>query len=277
MKRTILIIGSFLLIGILGTSVFMTSCKKKKEPAPEIPPVSTFQMEYALNASDTTSKANATYCNFGKGAINVWVWNTVIGLNMAIPVAAFVECFNHEAVYDPDEENWTWTYDYTWALATYTAKLVASMNGNYVHWEMFISKSGAYTDVLWYEGDSKTDGTEGTWSLNYQPLNPKPLVDIIWHRNATAGTADIKYTNAIPGNPGNGGYIHYGVTADPDFDAFYTIYFIEQLRTIDIEWNRTSKDGRIKDTKQTNCWGTILEADTWQCWDTAYADVDCTP
>ena len=50
------------------------------------------------------------------------------------------------------------------------------------------------------------------------------MIGIEWHRDTEAGTADIKYTNIVPGGPENGGYIHFGVTGGYPHDAFYDIY-----------------------------------------------------
>ncbi|MFH2095304.1 MAG: hypothetical protein ABIJ16_06350, partial [Bacteroidota bacterium] len=66
-------------------------CKKEEEPAPEIPPSSTFLMDMTFKDQDTTNKDIATYQSWGYSAINVGVWNFVITLTFAVPVASFVE------------------------------------------------------------------------------------------------------------------------------------------------------------------------------------------
>jgi hypothetical protein len=268
-------ITALFFVAILGGAIIFSSCKKNEEDAPDIPPLSTFQMEYKLDPADTAGNKNIqSVCNFGKAGINVWAWNLVIGLNLAIPVAAFGESFNHTPTYANDV--WTWEYSVNHGFTTYTAKLQGSIDGDYSHWEMYLSKSGAFTDALWYSGDSKLDGTEGSWSVNYYPNNVQtPLVDIVWHKDEDTGTSDIMYTNMIPGAAGNGDYVTYGITEDTDYETFYTIYDADLARTIEILFNQTTKVGKIRDSQTTNCWGTELTADEWQCWDETYQDVIC--
>ncbi|MBU0764944.1 MAG: hypothetical protein KJ607_08925 [Bacteroidetes bacterium] len=262
MRKTATGIGAILMAFVIILSIAQTGCKKKKD-APEIPPLSTFQMTFDLDTNN--NKDIQTKVNYFHAGGNVLFWSVVIGLNMIVPVAAFAESFKHEAIWDNHDETWTWEYTVN---TTYSAKLVAGMDGDYVHWEMYISKNNVYTDVLWYEGDSKTDGSEGTWSLNYNESNPQPFVDIVWHRTVGSDIYDIKYTNVISGNAGNGGYIEYGITGGSPYDAFYNIYIIEQNRHVDIEWNRSDKTGHVKDQDKFG--------DTdWHCWDANLDDVTC--
>ena len=77
---------------------------------------------------------------------------------------------------------------------------------------------------------------------------------------------DIKYTNIEPGGAENGGYIFYGKTTDTTYDAYYHIYNKGQDNLTEIEWNLTSKAGRIKDEKHYS--------DTdWHYWDENLDDI----
>lgn len=249
-----------------------TGCKKKK-PAPAIPPQETFVMDMNFKNGDTTksmtgSKDILTYYNWGHSAWNVAVWNFILTINMVIPVAAFLESFNHEAEYDAGDEEWTWSYNFTLGVV-HTAKLKAKLDGEWVHWEMYISKENVFTDVLWFYGDSKTDGTQGTWTIKRDANNPIEYIGIIWHRN-TDGTSDIKYTNIDNSDTDNvgadyGDYVMYGITTGA-YDRFYDISILGNLT--EIEWSYTSKIGRVKDFKR-------FQDNVWHCWDANLVDVAC--
>lgn len=207
---------------LLTAHLFLTSCNKDEpsapqEDAPPIPPLSTFQIDLsdfdtskALLMPEGLGKTTAvlTKQNWGWAALNVGVWNAALTLTMIVPVAAFVESFNHQPVQQPDG-SWQWSYNFTVGLTVHTAKLSARAVDGDIHWKMLISKQGAYTDFEWYTGVSNLVATEGTWQLNMDPNTspPTPFLDIEWHRNPQAGSADVKYTNIIPGNAGNGDYI----------------------------------------------------------------------
>ncbi|MFQ5335375.1 MAG: hypothetical protein ACE5DN_04810 [Flavobacteriales bacterium] len=264
---------SLLLTGILLGSLTFTGCKKKGDP-PEIPPQETFAMDFSQfpdgnqkMAGKTT--ADTTNSNWAFSVLTVGFWQLVVTVNMAIPVLAFAESFNHEAKYiHKDGGKWKWEYTVSDnAGNTYTAKLYGQIEDDQVNWEMYLSKSGEYEDFLWYDGISKLDNSEGTWTLYKDPTDAVEFVDIVWHRNSD-GTSDIKYTNVEPGSNSNGGYIYYGLTNDLQFDAFYDVYVIEQNNLSEIKWNTTSYYGEVRNQ-------THFGDNDWHCWDSLLVDTDC--
>lgn len=243
--------------------------------APDLPPVSTFLMDFSdfsqegqpLQSADSESAdAGLSKANWTWAAANVLVWNTLITFGFAIPVAAFLEAFNHEPVRQPDGR-WLWDYNFT-VDVIHLAELYGKVEDDEVVWEMYVSREGGYTDFLWYSGRSALDGSEGTWTLNQDPDNPIPMIGIAWHRDTQAGTADIQYTNIVPDGPENGGYIKYGVTGGDPYDAFYDIYNKGKDNHTNIEWSLNDKDGRVKDPDH-------FGDGEWHCWNNVLDDVDC--
>jgi hypothetical protein len=243
---------------------------------PPIPPASTFVMDFSDFQAGGAKSAQAggphapvayTKNNWGWAAFNVAVWNAVLTLRLAIPVAAFLESFNHEPVRHTDG-TWVWSYNFYVNTVLHLAELHGKVTGGTVEWNMYVSKQGEYEDFLWFTGVSDTAATEGSWTLNSDPANPTPLLGIPWHRNPAEGTGDIKYVNIIPDHAENGGYIFYGITDDTPFDAFYDIYNKGADNHTDIEWDRTAKNGRVSDPDH-------FVDDAWHCWDTTLEDVDC--
>ena len=203
---------TFILLGLL---IFIWSCNDDPPtpiPAPGIPPKSTMVIDFEdFTDQDTSSyKAGDSYQHWGWAATNVGFWHTAVSLTMIVPIASFQEAFNHEAVYDPDSESWKWSYNFWAAGALHLAELHASLVNEGVLWEMYISKNNHYSNFLWYSGISNTTSTSGFWELNKDPDNPTDFLYIEWNRDLTDETGDVKYTNVIPGDEGNGSYIHYG-------------------------------------------------------------------
>lgn len=265
---------------VVATMISATGCAMNGPSGgapPEIPPPSTFVMEFDDFAGDAVAKVIPdgrdpvrsqiiTNGNWGWGALHVGVWNAIVTVGMAIPVVTFLESFNHEPAQQPDGA-WVWSYEVTVSGVVHSAELHAlTVDGN-IQWNMYVSKEGFFEDFNWFSGVSNLPGTEGTWTLNNHADDPTPLVGIEWHRSPTTETGDIRYTNIIPDGPENGGYIYFGVIEDT-LDAFYEIYNKGADNTIEIEWNRSTKVGRIRDNAH-------FADDQWHCWDGTLQDTEC--
>lgn len=251
-----------LLVGLLQ------SCEEDKnnEPAPELPPQFSMVMDYS--AFTTNKNLDVTAFNWGYSALNLAVWNTILTVNLAIPVAAFVESFNHEGEYNEEINGWKWNYSFTAAGANHTAELEATLVSEGVQWEMFIRLNNGDNRFLWFSGISSIDRTHGEWELNYNAQNPTNYLDIEWNYNYTDSTGDIKYTIVDPNNEQVGSFIEYGLTTSTPYDAYYDISLTKEQKFTEIEWNITTIEGRVKDE--------VHFGDTdWHCWDSDLQDIDC--
>jgi len=243
--------------------------------APVLPPMSTFLMDFsdfsqgrlaAPVPGEQGLDGSLAKLNWTRAVTNILVWNNRINFGFAIPVAAFLEAFNHEPVRQPDGA-WLWDYDLT-VDVVHLAELYGKTEDDEVVWEMYISRDEAYTDFLWFFGSSALDGSEGTWTLNQDPDSEIPMIEIVWHRDTEAGTLDIKYTYVVPGSAKYSDYIHYGVTGGDPYDAFYDIYNVGETNHTSIEWNLDDKYGRVKDPEH-------FGDEDWHCWDGLLDDVAC--
>lgn len=261
-----------LLILSLLFSVIFISCDKDNntdQPAPQLPPESSLIMDFSgfSNPDDTTSAREvATYQNWGHSYLNVVVWQTLIHVGMVVPVSAFYESFKHEAIYNPNENNWTWSYNFAVNGNIHEAELTGFIVNDTVNWEMRITKDGHYSDFLWYYGKNSFDRSGGYWIMNENPTNPSKLLKINWTYEGE-GIGDIKYTNIKPGGAENGGYISYG-TLSGDMTRFYTIFNKGKDNLTNIEWNNEDLHGRVMDPLK-------FGNDQWHCWDTSLQDIDC--
>jgi len=254
---------------VLLVLALVTGCKKNDEPAPALPPQSSFVMDFGdfSNPDDTLgSREIGTYQNWGFAYTNVVVWNTFLTVGLAVPVASFIESFNHEAIYHPNQDNWTWSYNVTVGLVVYEAELTGYLESDSVVWEMRITKGNEYAGFLWYHGKSAMDQSGGYWILNDNPLNPNTLLQIDWN-NYADGTADIRYTNIVPGGNENGSNIFYA-TLTGEMNRTYEIYIASTDNTTDIEWSSVYHNGHVSDPHHYG-------DNNWHCWDLNLMDVEC--
>lgn len=276
----------FFLAALFLAVSFMQSCKKEavENPddlvAPTLPPQETFIMPFTgYEDVDTTGFTNpqseleerggpTTFRNWFYAGSNVFVWNVVLGVSMAVPVASFREAFNHTPTYDGNGA-FIWSYDYTLAGATYIAALSGRFvnNNQDVEWVMNISKVGGFTNVEWYRGVVARDHSGGSWTLNHRPENPEPLITIDYDKNVTSGEFSIRYTNIIPDNPDNGDYIIYSTEAGDEFNRSYDMFRGDD-DFLEIEWKAPTNEGRVRNPKQYG-------DNDWHCWNTDLQDIDC--
>ncbi|MFQ5605475.1 MAG: hypothetical protein ACE5HS_19575 [bacterium] len=265
----------------LVVSAFFVGCQlnnatgpENKAAAPEIPPASTLVMEFddfvgsqASLKSSGQGQLQLSRQNWQWAAGNVAVWNTLIRVGLATPVAAFLESFRHQPVQQPDD-SWVWSYDFMVLGIRHTAELYAKTTSEGIRWDMYISKENGFSNYHWFFGESNLVSTAGTWTLN-GAVGEKPMLFIEWRRNLLEGTGDVKYRNVIPNHPENGGYIHHGITAESPYNAFYDIYNKGKDNHTNIEWHRLTKEGRVKDPLHFN-------DELWHCWQANLEDGDCS-
>jgi hypothetical protein len=263
---------------LLTISLFITGCSEDDSTGinpPDLPPMASLLMDFdafpahpdAQTANIAVQTAQAINCDasyFSYAACNVATWNFLITVGLAIPVASFAESFNHTAVLQNDG-TWIWSYDVIIGLTRYSVELHGKIVDANVNWNMYISKAGEYTDFNWYSGTSHLSGSHGTWTLMNTPSNPTPLLQIDWNYDKLTDTGDLKYTNVVPDGPENGGYIYYGSNNAVDYDAFYDIYNKGADDLIEIEWNRSLFNGRVRNL---NHFGNL----DWHYWDSNLQD-----
>lgn len=248
---------------------------QNSDTAPAIPPASSMVMsfeEFPENTTASTGTANAitvqpaTVQNFTHAATHVAVWNTLITVGLAVPVAAFLESFNHFATIRSDG-TWIWAYSVSVLGSLHVVELHAKKVDQDIVWELYITRPGFYQDFNWISGVSAVDGSEGYWILRETPESPNDLLRIDWTYDKQSDTGTIQYTNIKPDSPENGGYIAYGADVNMQpYDAYYDIYNKGQDNLVEIEWSRTTKAGRVRNE---NFFGDTQ----WHYWDEQLQDI----
>lgn len=258
---------------ILIAGIVVFSCEENgtdTETAPEIPPESTFILDFSdfdNNQKSDEADLIKLRTNFTFAVIHVAWWNLFIAGNMIIPVASFVEAFNHEPVREGPGW-WIWSYNFNAGGVVHKAELHGKVSSE-ITWEMYISKEGEYTDFLWYTGQNDLLITEGYWLLKRTPADSALLFRIDWERNLADSTGQIKYSVINEDEDYYDSYIQYGNTENPPFDAFYDIHLTkDSIVEVNIEWSSINKDGRIKALP-------TFKDSEWHCWDTLQYDIDC--
>ena len=265
---------------VLTLFVLMTqSCQKDSltdvndpyagQAAPELPSEATFVMP--LSELKDPKASPKTLNNWGHSVANIAVWNILISVHTAIPTLSFHAALAHDPEYQ-GQGVWLWAYEFSDDDGNgYRAELYGEMLATEeVKWDMYISQADGSAQVHWYTGVTANDESYASWTLNYQPENPTPFIQIDYQRDNGAGVETIRYTNIIPDIPENGGYIEYreGDGANEVFDRAYDVFKAEIDNLLEINWSSADHNGRVKDPEK-------YEDEAWHCWGTNLLDTDC--
>jgi hypothetical protein len=243
----------------LAVGLVTTSCNKDKD-APALP--ASTSMDF--NASEFKGSNKTDGIAFGYVTLGMTYWNTVIALNIAVPVASFKEAFNHKAVYSNKNKDYVWSYDVVVSGIKYTANLHGKVVGDDVEWKMLVSQQGGFVDYEWYTGTSKKDGTSGQWKLN-KGANAGMVnyLTVDWTKN-NDGTHSTKFTLSDKNDVNYGNYINYYVNNDVEFQGHYDVFDAAKTELSQISWNTTDIHGHI-----------ITPNLTKYCWDSGTNDIVC--
>jgi hypothetical protein len=132
--------------------------------------------------------------------------------------------------------------------------------------EMYISKSGGFSDFKWYEGTIRYDRTHASWTMYENPLNNTALLSIEWNRDWETGSGDIIYSLIKPGSAEYGSYISFEIDPVAIYDASYEMQ-VSQKTTV-IEWNRTNHSGHVSSYNK-------FGDESWHCWNVLLQDTEC--
>ena len=267
---------SHFLIAILSVSMILmgTSCDKEPtEEAPELPPVSSILMDYSdFGQAPAGMKSTApSSTNFYHAFTSVTFWQWIATVPLAVPVTAYAIALEQEAEYIGNN-TWEWSYDVTVNSIDYKVSLTASRQNNE---EFTVDMSLNLKDlpgkgVTWFDGLARYDRTHAAWNLyKVEGLEKVKILDIDWTHNYETEAGNMTYNYVEPGHQEEGSsiYMEWLTPESAAYDAKYAISV--STGDIDVEWNRTTKAGRVMDP-------VYFEDELWHCWDETLVDVDCS-
>ena len=242
--------------------------------APTLPPVSMFAIPtqaFGLVGDKESSSTRNSKSNWLHAGLNVLVWNSVVFVNTAIPIAAFGHAFEYEADYIGNK-TFEWKYEYQTEPAQGSKKYDVSLTGQYISnqeevaWTMTVTAQGTTNSFVWYEGIVDVDNSEGVFTVNKNPQNPEPYMEISYKTEPAKSNATIRFSNVTANDPGVGDYIEWRAQNDEEFDRAYDVFTNDNL--LEIQGIEGLKTGRVKDSNHFN------DAD-WHCWDESHTNMDC--
>ena len=263
-------ISAFIFAVILIAGI--SSCKKEDKPEqPQLPPYESMIMDFSdFDQTPSSSKAVINeYNNFINAYVSVAFWNSITTSTIIIPALAYSEMLLNSG--DPDlidDNTWVWTKQFGHHDVAYTATLTAiRLNNEEFSMEMKIA-SAAYPDqgMVWFDGVVRYDHTHALWNLYKFDEGAVKVIEAEWNKDFETGVSDLKYTFVEAGSDEYGSYIISGVNPALEYDAYYTVSL--SSNTVNIEWDKESKAGRIKNPA-------YFEDSEWHCWNNMLVNIEC--
>jgi len=265
------------------SAIIFQGCKKDKGDPPVLPPAESMSIDFS-NFEPGKKTEYPSFFNKGTqtsnweySAATALIWRALIYTTLAVPVKSFQIAVNKTPVFVSDN-TWEWKYDASVSLdqisVTYKVRLTGQIRTNDVLWKMYVTKEGAnsFTDFLWVEGTSNTDGSSGQWNLYQSAQNRDKILQIDWTKTGNT-VGKIRYTYIKSGDPFKDSYIEYGLTSGT-LNAYYAINYYDparlQFNELRVEWSTSGNNGRVR---SQNHFG---NAD-WYCWDSNYINITCLP
>lgn len=274
MKR---LINLFVMLGLIFVFQSCTQEGSADNPenlvAPEVPSISAFtiptQKFGVVDKNESTTRNSKS--NWIHAGLSVLAWNSVVFINTTAPIAAFGHAFNYKAEFIGDR-TFEWTYEYQAQPAQGGQKYDVSLTGQYISeltevaWTMTVTEQGTSNSFIWYEGVVVVGNTEGTFTVNKNPQNPVPYMEIAYKRDPASSSATVRFSNVTANDPGNGDYIEWRAQDDATYDRAYDVYTNNRL--LEIEANEGLDNGRVRHPSHFN-------DEEWHCWDTDQFNIDC--
>lgn len=266
---------SFIVILSIAIVLMGTSCDKEPtDEMPDLPPISSIIMDYSDfdEAPIGTKSTVPSVRNFSHAYSNVVFWHGVTTVTLALPVIAYAHALEQEPEYKGDH-TWEWYYEIAIGGVEYKVTLTASrLNNEEFSADLSINyKALPGKGNTWFEGTVRYDHTSADWTLyKYEDgITQVKILNVDWNHDYETETGNMTYEYVELGHDEEGSFIRMDwFTPQPvAFDAAYTIDLY--AGTIDVEWNRTTKAGRVADPN-------FFGDDMWHCWDENLLDVDCS-
>ncbi len=236
---------------------------------PELPPASSMDPDLSFfSESGNAGGRLEVVDSWLYAATNVTVYSAILKSALIVPVTAYKVALEQTPSFDTELGGWVWSYEVNvGSSGLYNVKLTAIIGEKEVVWTGEISKEGIFDAFVWFEGTSAIGGNSGEWTLYESYQSPTPWLSATWEKSEVEGTVNAIFTVEKEGD-NLGSTISYTATSSGDFDRMVIINDKKADNTITVEWNSTSKTGRVKSLEH-------FQDDTYHCWDNQLQDIDC--
>lgn len=253
-----------------------TSCKKKKNDPPEpdtpptLPPIESIRLDFSdfqTNPGDgkgTAKIVEDTYVNYTAAYININFWETLLEDDLlAVPVAGLSNALSKTGQ-EVSSGTFEWNLSFSAQSVSYVGTLVAVKGASSFTMELNAAPSGS-AEVKYFDATVSNDLSSVDWSI-YNSSSSKVL-DGLYSMDETSGFESLEFDYVLSGQTETNSSIEYNYTPSATYDAAF--YMIMSTGAVDVEWNTSSSQGRVKSSA-------AFSDTNWHCWNDVLADISCS-
>lgn len=252
------------LIIIIFVFFWFGACSPQAKIPPVIPSVESLNFDFSYFEQNIVDDTHFAYA---VGRVNTW--QSLLQDSINIHSTILNETSYNDFKFQKDE---TWLMDYRFNIeeVKYVAKFFGIIEPDTLFFNTFLSFNE--DTLLFLEGTFYNESKTGQWFLNNEGINEEGTLTLLkfmsvdWNLDSL-NQKEIKFTNNQIGL-NNLNYLLYKDSIDSQYNSYVNIYESGTDNHSIIEWNNTTKTGRIKDPLHFN-------DENWHCWDENYIDTDC--
>ncbi len=252
------------LIIIVFIFFLFDACTPKEKIPPAIPSIESLSFDFSYFEQNVVEESYYAFA-----AERIFTWKELLQDSINIHNTTLSETSYNDFIFQKDE---TWLMDFVFNITdiNYTAKFFGIIEPDTVLFNAFLAFN---TDTLLFlEGKFYDDTKAGQWILNKPGFDEDTVytgikfMTVDWSLDSLDQT-EIKFTDNQTGLS-NLNYILYKDSVDTKYNSYVNVYEPGSDNHSIIEWNQTTKAGRIKDPLHFN-------DENWHCWDESYQNIDC--
>lgn len=254
------------LIIIVFIFFLFDACEPKEKIPPVIPSVESLNFDFSYFEENNTT---GTYYSYAAEQISAW--KALLTDSIDIQNSSLKETSYNDFIFQKDE-TWLMNFDFIVENIKFTANFFGIIEHDTTLFKTFLYSDAADTTLVFLDGKFYDDSKTGHWILNKPGFDEDTVfteikfMSVDWYVDSL-DQKEIKFTDNQIGLS-NLNYILYKDSTDGQFNAYVNIYVSGNDNYSIIEWNKSTKEGRVKDFLHFN-------DENWHCWDNNYLNIDC--
>ena len=240
--------------------IFANSCIPKEKVAPSMPTNESLTFDFSYFNQNIEEDNNFSFVSE-----KVLEWRSfledTISIHKAIIENSAQYSFSHQK-----ENTWLSAFSFNLNDVNYSAKYFGIADSDTVLYKGFVSFD-TISDLLLLDGEAHSNAKVGSWVVNegvaedYEFKGVKVL-SVSWN---FLENKHIKFTINQAGSE-NLDYISYIDSVNGEYNTYLDIYSKGNENHTFVQWNKTTKQGRVKDMLR-------FDNENWHYWNSDFQDV----
>ncbi len=245
---------------IVLLSIFFNACISKEKIPPPLPSVESISFNFSYFEEDSKEDTHFSFVSE-----KVLEWKTLLKDSLKIHHAILNNATQNELIFQKDK---TWLNDFSFSIGNkgiYSAKFFSIIEADTVRYKTFISYD-YFSEIIYLDGHAYDNTKIGEWELNKTQRIDTTKIKFLTANWNFLKNDQIKFTNNQAGEDNLNSILQMD-SVDNDYNTYIDIYNKGDENHSIIQWNSSTKIGRVKDQLR-------FSNEDWHYWDDSYEDTN---